>query len=233
MGLWGAAQAMAFGLGGFLGTARGRSRPLAARIAGRRLRDGVRRRGPAVPRGRRACRAGRRRGTSRATHRPPARPASAGLPGDDPWLTRDVRRGGGRRRPGWRDRRGRSRAARPLGAAARPGRPDQALRRRDPAPCRSTISRSPRRCCVARAAGARVISPSARWVDMPIEGGFVGMVDRERFDEWLRARAAAAGAVRRTGTFERIERDAGGTPSSTIRLAQRQATRRHACAPAP
>jgi geranylgeranyl reductase len=45
---------------------------------------------------------------------------------------------------------------------------------------------------------------------MPIEGGFVGMVDRETFDEWLRERAAGAGAERRTGTFERIERDADG-----------------------
>jgi geranylgeranyl reductase len=46
---------------------------------------------------------------------------------------------------------------------------------------------------------------------MPIEGGFVGMVDRADFDEWLRARAAAAGAVRRTGAFTRIERDTDGT----------------------
>ncbi len=52
--------------------------------------------------------------------------------------------------------------------------------------------------------------PPSREVDMPIEGGFVGMVDRDVFDEWLRERAAAAGAVRRTGTFERITRDADG-----------------------
>ena len=64
----------------------------------------------------------------------------------------------------------------------------------------------------ARVEGARVISPSARCVDMPIEGGFVGMVDRGVFDEWLRARAAALGAVCRTGTFERLERGAAGTP---------------------
>lgn len=65
---------------------------------------------------------------------------------------------------------------------------------------------------VARATAARVIAPSARAVLMPIEGGFVGMVDREMFDEWLRERAAAAGAVRRTGTFERLTRDAAGRP---------------------
>lgn len=60
---------------------------------------------------------------------------------------------------------------------------------------------------VARATSARMIAPSAREVDMPIEGGFVGMVDREHFDEWLRERAALSGAVRRRGTFVRIERD--------------------------
>ena len=39
---------------------------------------------------------------------------------------------------------------------------------------------------------------------MPIEDGFVGMVDRDVFDEWLRDRAARAGAVRQTGTFEKL-----------------------------
>jgi geranylgeranyl reductase len=58
---------------------------------------------------------------------------------------------------------------------------------------------------------ARMVSPTDRTVDMPIHGGYVGMVDREHFDEWLRERAAAAGAVRRVGTFERIERDSDGT----------------------
>jgi geranylgeranyl diphosphate/geranylgeranyl-bacteriochlorophyllide a reductase len=41
-----------------------------------------------------------------------------------------------------------------------------------------------------------MVSPADRRVDIPIEGGFVGMVDRDQFDEWLRERAAAAGAVR-------------------------------------
>jgi geranylgeranyl reductase len=63
---------------------------------------------------------------------------------------------------------------------------------------------------VARASSARMISPSTRAVDMPIEGGFVGMVDRDSFDEWLRVRAASAGAKRVTGAFERIERDEQG-----------------------
>ncbi|MEL7026657.1 MAG: FAD-dependent monooxygenase, partial [Pseudomonadota bacterium] len=50
-----------------------------------------------------------------------------------------------------------------------------------------------------------------RSVDIPIENGFVGMVDREHFDEFLRCRAAKAGAHRNTGTFTRIERDGDGT----------------------
>ena len=41
--------------------------------------------------------------------------------------------------------------------------------------------------------------------------GYVGMVDREHFDEFLRARAALAGAERLTGTYLRIERDADET----------------------
>jgi geranylgeranyl reductase len=40
-----------------------------------------------------------------------------------------------------------------------------------------------------------------------VGNGFVGMVDREHFDEWLRERAQQAGAVRLTGTFERISRE--------------------------
>jgi len=63
---------------------------------------------------------------------------------------------------------------------------------------------------VARITSARIVSPKDRHVDMPI-GGFVGMVDRDVFDEWLRERAARAGAIRRKGNFERIERDGDGT----------------------
>ena len=64
---------------------------------------------------------------------------------------------------------------------------------------------------VARISTARMISPTGRQVDIPIENGFVGMVDREHFDEFLRQRAEEAGAKRITGTFQRIERDAEGT----------------------
>jgi geranylgeranyl reductase len=63
---------------------------------------------------------------------------------------------------------------------------------------------------VARIRTARMVSPTAKQVDIPIENGFVGMVDREHFDEFLRARAEAAGATRRTGTFEAVERTDDG-----------------------
>jgi geranylgeranyl reductase len=63
---------------------------------------------------------------------------------------------------------------------------------------------------VARVRSARMVSPKSKKVDMPIENGFVGMVDRAEFDEWLRERAAANGATRETGTFERFERDPDG-----------------------
>ena len=63
---------------------------------------------------------------------------------------------------------------------------------------------------VAKVKSARMVSPSDKQVDMPIDGGFVGMVDRDVFDEFLRDRAAASGAVRRTGSFERLDRDTDG-----------------------
>lgn len=68
----------------------------------------------------------------------------------------------------------------------------------------------PESLLVARINEARMISPKGRNVDIPVGDGFVGMVDRDVFDEWLRARAAAAGAERRTGAFVRRERDADG-----------------------
>ena len=64
---------------------------------------------------------------------------------------------------------------------------------------------------VAKISSARMIAPSDKGVDMPIDNGYVGMVDREHFDEWLRNRAAGVGATRRTGTFTRVTRDDDGT----------------------
>ena len=60
---------------------------------------------------------------------------------------------------------------------------------------------------VAKIKTARMISPSSRRVDMPIENGFVGMVDRENFDDYLRNRAVKVGAELVFGTFARIERN--------------------------
>ncbi len=72
---------------------------------------------------------------------------------------------------------------------------------------------------VARIRCARMVAPSDARVDIPIEGGFVGMVDRGPFDEWLRERAAKAGAVRARGSFEAIERDDAGR--AVVRYATR------------
>jgi geranylgeranyl diphosphate/geranylgeranyl-bacteriochlorophyllide a reductase len=64
---------------------------------------------------------------------------------------------------------------------------------------------------VAKISSARMISPKNAQVDMPIDGGFVGMVDREHFDEWLRNRAALCGAERQTGRFETLTQQADGS----------------------
>ncbi len=59
----------------------------------------------------------------------------------------------------------------------------------------------PEHLLVAKVRSACMVAPSARRVDMPIESGFVGMVDREHFDEWLRVRAASHGATRLRAEF--------------------------------
>jgi geranylgeranyl reductase len=63
---------------------------------------------------------------------------------------------------------------------------------------------------VNRVDTARILSPRGRHVDIPVGDGFVGMVDREHFDEWLRVRAASAGAERIVGSFEQLDRDSDG-----------------------
>ncbi|WP_144185353.1 geranylgeranyl diphosphate reductase [Elioraea rosea] len=75
----------------------------------------------------------------------------------------------------------------------------------------------PEHLLVARIRSARIVSPKSRSVDMPIDGGFVGMVDRDVFDEWLRCRAAANGAERVSGTFETLNRGDDGTSTITYR----------------
>lgn len=76
---------------------------------------------------------------------------------------------------------------------------------------------------VARINEARMISPKGRNVDIPVGNGFVGMVDRDVFDEWLRERAVQAGAERRTGAFVRRDRD----PDGVARVVYTEGRSRH------
>lgn len=69
----------------------------------------------------------------------------------------------------------------------------------------------PRSVLEAEIASARMVSPTSRQVDMPIQDGFVGMVDRGEFDEWLRCRSERCGCVRATGRFERLGESNGTT----------------------
>ena len=62
----------------------------------------------------------------------------------------------------------------------------------------------PQEMLVAKIRCARMVSPSDKKVDIPIENGFVGMVDRGPFDEWLRNRAQSNGARRLIGRFESL-----------------------------
>lgn len=61
---------------------------------------------------------------------------------------------------------------------------------------------------------ARMVSPKKRSVDIPINNGFVGMVDRDVFDNFLRKRAETNGVTLFRGTFETITRP-NGTPEVT------------------
>ena len=63
----------------------------------------------------------------------------------------------------------------------------------------------PQTLLVAHAKSARIIAPSNKKVLMPVGDGYVGMVDRDVFDEWLRNRAQESGATRVTGKCEDID----------------------------
>jgi geranylgeranyl diphosphate/geranylgeranyl-bacteriochlorophyllide a reductase len=84
-------------------------------------------------------------------------------------------------------------------------------------PCLLSEFDVPDRLLKERVRGARIISPSRHAVEMPIGDGFVGMVDRDEFDPWLRARACAAGAVQLAGRCERSERLADGRIAVQLR----------------
>ncbi|UIP06897.1 geranylgeranyl diphosphate reductase [Erythrobacter sp. SDW2] len=75
----------------------------------------------------------------------------------------------------------------------------------------------PQSLLVAHAKSARIIAPSNNTVTMPVGDGFVGMVDREHFDEWLRARATQNGARRVTGMVEQVLDDPDGTATVVYR----------------
>jgi geranylgeranyl diphosphate/geranylgeranyl-bacteriochlorophyllide a reductase len=62
----------------------------------------------------------------------------------------------------------------------------------------------------ARIRSARIFAPSGVSVDMQIDDGFVGMVDRDVFDKWLRDRAESAGADVLAARFERVARLSDG-----------------------
>jgi len=70
----------------------------------------------------------------------------------------------------------------------------------------------PESMLVNRVDTARILSPRGRRVDIPVGEGFVGMVDRGPFDEWLRQRAVDSGAVRATGHFDSLEGAGTGQP---------------------
>ncbi len=63
---------------------------------------------------------------------------------------------------------------------------------------------------VAKINSARMISPTDRTVDMPISNTFVGMVDRDAFDPWLRERAQKNGADLHIGVFKGLHYDDSG-----------------------
>jgi geranylgeranyl reductase len=68
----------------------------------------------------------------------------------------------------------------------------------------------PEHLLAARVTAADVVAPSSRRVRMPIENGFVGMVDRADFDPWLRERAVCAGANLIRGQFVGLTEHGGG-----------------------
>ena len=72
-------------------------------------------------------------------------------------------------------------------------------------PCLLQEFNIPDHLVVARIRSARMISPKGQSVDMPIDGTFVGMVDRDEFDPWLRQRASEAGATVVPGVFKSLE----------------------------
>lgn len=57
---------------------------------------------------------------------------------------------------------------------------------------------------VAKIRSARMISPADQRVDMPVGDTYVAMVDRDKFDPFLRERAVAAGATLQIGAYKSL-----------------------------
>ena len=84
----------------------------------------------------------------------------------------------------------------------------------------------PMEMLTARIGAARIISPKGEKVSMEIgDRGYVGMVDRDAFDPWLRERAEAAGATRLTGTFNTLAYRDDGTVALTVDVKGEDAAR--------
>ncbi|EIZ85866.1 geranylgeranyl reductase [Methylobacterium sp. GXF4] len=81
---------------------------------------------------------------------------------------------------------------------------------------------------VAKIRSARMVAPSGKAVDMPVGEGFVGMVDRQHFDPWLRARAQQAGADLREAAYDKITRPDDGLPLVHFTTGKGEAQARHA-----
>lgn len=78
----------------------------------------------------------------------------------------------------------------------------------------------------AKIGAARIVGPSGRHVDMEIgDIGYVGMVDRDEFDPWLRDRAEHAGAQRLTGVFKGLDRNADGTIAARFAASEGDVTK--------
>jgi len=77
-------------------------------------------------------------------------------------------------------------------------------------PCLISEFEIPESLLVARIRSARMISPTNKSVDMPVGDTFVGMVDRDEFDPWLRQRAVEHGAELRIGAFKSLKYDHDG-----------------------
>ncbi|TXN41997.1 geranylgeranyl diphosphate reductase [Methylobacterium sp. WL7] len=81
---------------------------------------------------------------------------------------------------------------------------------------------------VAKIRSARMVAPSGKAVDMPVGEGFVGMVDRQHFDPWLRSRAEEAGADLREAAYDKMTRPDDGPPLVHFTTGKGEAQARHA-----